>query len=110
MSHLEKLLVKELKVWYDLTTLENYVDKNMIPRGRRIRKIPSTVNDDDFTAKWNSILTNCSIKLIQLIISQEATVFNDVRSEIKDIQKNIIPFAEMELFIDMDNKLKTNIR
>lgn len=96
--------MKELKVWCDSTTLDNYVNKNMIPRGLRIKKTPTSTYNEDFTTKWNLILSDCSIKLMQLIISPENVVLNEVRSEIKELQQNIMPYADTQAFIDMDTK------
>lgn len=109
MSKVENLLVKETKTWWDLSTLQQYLDKDMVPRGLRIKKHPTTLYGDEFVEKWNSILTSCSKKLMELIISFENTALSEIRNEIKTLQGEIVPLAECVTFKEMDTKIKNNI-
>ncbi|OCT71917.1 hypothetical protein XELAEV_18034894mg [Xenopus laevis] len=69
---LEKLTIKELKIWWDTISLEKFISKGMIPRGLRIRKYPAyEIKDDVLLKKWNDTLTNCLLKLMQLLDSGE---------------------------------------
>lgn len=43
MTNLEKFLAEEVRTWWDLSTLQKYIDKEMVPRGLRVRKFPTTV-------------------------------------------------------------------
>lgn len=61
-------------VWWDLTGLKQYVGKDMIPRGLRIKKFPSTLYSEEFTLQRNNILTKCSVELMELIIQQEESL------------------------------------
>lgn len=71
MSSLEKMLIKEMKTWWDLYTLCKYLDKNIITRG----KFPTTIYNVQFVKDWENILTDCSCKLMQLIVVKEGKKF-----------------------------------
>lgn len=109
MSKLENLLHKETKTWWDSSTLQQYLEKDMVPRGLRIKKHPTTLYGDDFADKWNCVLSDCSKKLMELIISFESAALTDIRKEIKILQAEVTPFAHYEAFLQMDTKLKENI-
>ncbi|XP_069609164.1 uncharacterized protein [Ranitomeya imitator] len=89
VNKLEKLMINEMKVWWDFTTLDNYVQKDMIPRGLRIKKIPTTIYSQQFVDEWNMILSNCSTKLMQLIMKYEDIKLKNIQSEINDIKTSL---------------------
>lgn len=109
MNALEKLFLKEAKTWWDLSSLRSYIEKNMIPRGLRIKKMPTTLFDDAFMTKWNDILTDSSIRLMQLIVSYEETALVSIRKEIKDIQTSLQQHVGLTEIQEWDTKLKANI-
>lgn len=54
-AKLEKLLIQKTKSWWDHNTLKTYVNKNMIPKSK---KIPTTVYKTIFMRDRNVILTD----------------------------------------------------
>lgn len=50
MNRHEKLRSKQLRVLWDATTLKSYVTKSMIPRGLRIKKVPTAKYTEEFTS------------------------------------------------------------
>lgn len=109
MSSLERMLVKELRTWWDCTTLQKYVDKEMIPRGLRIKKKPTSTYSETFLAQWQSTLSDCSFKLMELIIQYEQQSLADLREEVSKTQQSLTAYAHHPDFIEMDNKLKNNL-
>lgn len=109
MLQLEKLLTKETKVWWNLSTLENYLQKDMIPRGLRMRKNPPAIYGKGFVSRWINILSLCSIKLMELLINYERGCMQDTREEIKSLQASITPYAALKIFAAIDAKIKNNI-
>lgn len=65
---------KELRVWWDFTTLNTYMEHKMIPRGLRLNKNTTSVYTPEFQSQWEKALSNCSFTLMSLIITQENTV------------------------------------
>lgn len=71
MAKLEKLLIQEMKTWWDLSTLQNYIEEGMIPIGIKIQRIPTLKCNDELIKDWEHILSNSSLKLIELIVAHE---------------------------------------
>lgn len=109
MSSLEKMLVREMKTWWDLSTLRKYIDKEMIPRGLRLRKFPTTIYNEEFIKNWENTLTDCSCKLIKLIIHQEETILVEIRNEIESAQAAVAVHSQLEAFNTLDTRIKENL-
>lgn len=109
MTDLEELLSKEMRTWWDLSTLQSYVDKKMIPRGLRLKKFPSTVYNEDFKQQWENTLTNCSMELMRLIISQEEHTLKDIRLKIVTLQDIVKEQAESDAFNNLDQHMQENL-
>lgn len=71
MKKLENSMRKEFKIWWDVTTLNAYIEKRMIPHGLRIKKVAAIPQTPEFTDKWNETLSECSHKLMLLIVQHE---------------------------------------
>lgn len=89
MLKLEALSIKETRLWWDCTTLQSYVDKAMVPRGLRIKKFPTFVYPDTFKKEWEGILSDCSLKLINLIIKHERDTLSQLQTEITTIKTSM---------------------
>lgn len=109
MTELEELLGKEMRTWWDLSTLKSYIESKMVPRGLRIKKFPSMPYNDEFKQRWESILTDCSLDLMRLITSQEELILVDVRSKITTLQDTIKNYSTLESFISLDQHMKDNL-
>lgn len=86
---MEKYRISKLKTWRDANTLKTYLDRQMIPRLLCIKKLPTTMYSKDFLSKWNSILSQCSLELIQLIIQFEESKLLEIRSDIIKLQSSM---------------------
>lgn len=106
---LEKLMIQENRVWWDSITLQKYVDRNMIPRGLRMKKVPTTIYSDTFKEEWNLILSTCSLKLIQLIIKQEEEKLKVLSEEIKTAESAVQEFKDSKDFDQEYQKIKDNV-
>lgn len=95
IKDLEKLKLLESRVWWDHTTLQNYLDKGIIPRGLRIKKVPTTVFSEDFTKEWNEILSACSSKLMELIVKQESAKLTELTTKLDEIDKDLTPYKTL---------------
>lgn len=109
MRKLENALQKELKLWWDMTTLNAYIEKEMIPRGLRIKKAVTSSQPPEFTVKWNTILSECSQKLMHLIVESEKTQLKQMEKEIADINKDIVPFQHLSDYDTTNQKLLDNL-
>ncbi|KAM4029807.1 uncharacterized protein ACNLHF_022317 [Anomaloglossus baeobatrachus] len=110
MFQLEKLLSKEIKMWWDLTTIQSYLDKWMIPRGLRLKKLPTTNYSKQFSKKmW----LGCYIDDLLFIWDEDYDSISDFVTYINDndmnlrfthkAQKNSIEFLDVTVHINEDN-------
>lgn len=88
-SELEKCMSLQLRTWWNATTLEEYANKAMIPRGLRIKKNPTFQTTEDFTRRCNETLSECSLKLIKLLIEHEQAKLQTVSEKIAYLQETI---------------------
>lgn len=96
LQNLEKLKLQESRVWWDHTTINKYLSKDMIPRGLRLKKIPTTIYSDAFVIEWNQILSTCSTKLMELIVKHESETLADLSKKLEDAAKNLQEFKEIQ--------------
>lgn len=106
---MEKLLSQETRVWWDYNTLKGYVAKNMIPRGLRIKKLPTLIYSDAFLIDWNNTLSECSLSLMRLIIDQEALKLQELSKEMTDLKNTVSDLATDKPFMDQNEKLMATI-
>lgn len=60
----------------------------MILRGLCIKKNPTFPTNENFTNKWNEILTNCLLKLMQLLITHDQERLQEIDNNIDTLQKS----------------------
>lgn len=85
----ESLLTKECKTWWNLSSLERYMQERIIPRGLRIRKSPSPGSSPEFIEKWNTVLTEASFKLMEVIIQSEQQKLTQIQGQIQDLDEQL---------------------
>lgn len=90
-------------------TVNQYLGEHMIPRGLRIKKIPTTFYPGTFVQEWNAILSNCSFELMRLIVRYEQECLYKINSNIKDQKEAVNKFAHLPTFTDSENKLQRMI-
>ncbi|XP_056408369.1 uncharacterized protein LOC130310244 [Hyla sarda] len=94
----ENLMIKETKVWWDHKTLTTYLNKNMVPRGLRLKKRPVKVYSQTFLAKWDSALLDCSAKLMKYIVEEEETELADLQKEMENLKTSLTEFKTHQEF------------
>lgn len=63
--------INKSKYMIHASSLNDYLNANVIPRGLRIQKGPAMFkNNETFLQKWKAILNQCSTDLMLLIIQQ----------------------------------------
>ncbi|XP_075450962.1 uncharacterized protein LOC142492172 [Ascaphus truei] len=104
-NRLEKCLLSRQRIWWEITTMENYNRVKRIPRGLRHTKTPSFgfVNGE-FEQQWCHILNDCSFKLMDLIIRFKSEENKIVSKQIAELQHKLKAFSHMENFKELDLK------
>ncbi|XP_077121424.1 uncharacterized protein LOC143776201 isoform X2 [Ranitomeya variabilis] len=68
-NEIKNLTHKRTRSWWNRAFLDNYMQRQLIPRGLRIQVTPSfPVDDEEFVKNWEEICNGTSRKLMELLI------------------------------------------
>ncbi|XP_069601587.1 uncharacterized protein [Ranitomeya imitator] len=110
-NSMKYLLKKRTRTWWNKASLERYLAKGLIPRGLRVKIMPSFVIEDTlFRTKWEEACNNCSRALIELLIGNNKKSLDKFDVEIESTRIKLsesLTTAEMEaLNKDIDNQFQ----
>ncbi|KAM4052771.1 uncharacterized protein ACNLHF_003938 [Anomaloglossus baeobatrachus] len=89
------LMFKQTKIWWTKTSMENYWDQKIVPRGLRIQIYPTfDLEDDVLIKRWMEAANTCSLEFIKIIIDKNSATLQKLEEEIKNLQESIK--AEMD--------------
>lgn len=81
---------KETRAFLHGSTLSQYWRNKRIPRGLRIKKIPTLGREDpDFCVKWCDILNRCSLDLMLLVIENQNKRMTSIKQEIAELDTQL---------------------
>lgn len=107
---LENLMAKEIRAFWDVNTLTEYIQLEQIPRGLRIKKFPTfEFPDEDPKLEWTNTLSACSFKLMKIIIDSKQKELDRVQMEITEIQKELATSQSTPGFLELDNQLNKKL-
>ncbi|CAH2219134.1 Hypothetical predicted protein [Pelobates cultripes] len=87
---LENLLEKETRKWWEITSLEQYLASDLIPRGLRIIKMPAYgVEDKVLMEEWSQASDDCSKKYMQSLIDFQKRSLKNIEDEINTLEGEI---------------------
>lgn len=79
---------KEIRAFWDTSTLSEYVALERIPRDLRIKKCPTfELHDKEHKKKWTGTLPDCSIALMKIIILSKSKEIKRFQNEINNRNK-----------------------
>ncbi|CAH2301617.1 Hypothetical predicted protein [Pelobates cultripes] len=94
---LERLLKQELKIKWEIATLQQYIIDNIIPKGLRLFKEPAfSIEDFELKERWYEAMEDCSFVFIDIIIECRKRQLTELDHEIKEIQRILEPLLEDE--------------
>ncbi|XP_075692976.1 uncharacterized protein LOC142758301 [Rhinoderma darwinii] len=100
------LLHRRMKVWWNKTFLENYIQRNLVPRGLRIQIFPSfPIIEEDFISKWEEVCNQGSKKFMELLVDLNQKMILSMDEEIESVQAQLFPLMSM----DNMSKFKHNL-
>ncbi|XP_069588550.1 uncharacterized protein [Ranitomeya imitator] len=80
-------------------SLENYISKNLIPRGLRVQIFPSfPVNDVVLRTRWEAACHTCSMTFMTILIDINTKAINDLGLEIDEIYNKLQKECTQEEF------------
>lgn len=104
------LLRRRTKLWWNKAALENYLQKNIIPRGLRIQTFPTLETEDPlFMNRWEETLTKCSQTLIELLIGADRKALETAEKEIDILRERIQQVLSREDIEAFDKTLEEDL-
>ncbi|XP_069582751.1 uncharacterized protein [Ranitomeya imitator] len=108
-THLKELLYKRTKSWWNKSSLEQYVQRNLIPRGLRIQVFPSfSLDDEALLKKWEDACNTCSRTFMEILIEIDKRTVDRLEVDIKSIQEKIQKNLSVEQLTNFDNDLNAS--
>lgn len=102
--------IKLTKSWWTVSTYDKYIENNIIPRGLRIKILPTfETHDENFKAKWEDVLHKCSMQLLKLACEHEKGLVSELTSKINDIERRLSEFSHNELYITRMSRINSEI-
>ncbi|OCT86401.1 hypothetical protein XELAEV_18020083mg [Xenopus laevis] len=106
----KNLLIKQLRLRWEISSLENYIKAKMIPRGLRLKKSPSSnlvkEGGQTFCDKWNQVLSNCSFRLMQLMVDINGNNITAINKQVEDARELIEKKKEENTFLELNEQVK----
>lgn len=106
---LERLMLNESRIWWDQNTLQTYLERRIVPRGLRLKKVPTFVYSEDFLSKWNELLSDCSLKIIELIVQAEKMRLIEIEKEIADLKIEVQQHLEQKQYEDLVSSIQEKV-
>ncbi|CAH2221862.1 Hypothetical predicted protein [Pelobates cultripes] len=107
---IQKLYQTQLRGFWELASLRHYIEQKLVPRGLRPDiLLPDKVKTEEQVAEWNSILLDCSAKIMQFLIKLEQESLEKTNGDLDTEIKKIKTFEKEPEFIAMETKLEKNL-
>ncbi|OCT85572.1 hypothetical protein XELAEV_18023741mg [Xenopus laevis] len=83
----------------------------MIPRGLRIKKFPTSLSEDkEFMAKLITLLTECSLKLMGLIVEKKSEMPIELKKELDSLRIEVDAHKTHVDFLSLNKQMETKIK
>lgn len=97
-------LMKQLRVWWDIATLEMYVSEKMTPRRLRWDLNPNdSIDDTGLMEEWYSFFNKCENELLQNIVKRRQYKLKLIEASIAEI-KTLLPFTNHKEYKDKEKR------
>lgn len=81
-KQLKNAMDKQVRTWWDITTLGRYRDANITPRRLRWDVDPNDgLTDEELAKNWYSFFNDCENKLLNIIIKRREEKANQNRNQ-----------------------------
>lgn len=103
---LEGLLQKQLKQYWEIRSLQQYLENEKVPRGLRINKTPAQdLLGDRFEEEWNTLLLSHSVSLTKLVIKRRTEILSDLNGKIMKLKEQIEKLPKNEEYQNWQDRL-----
>ncbi|CAH2319491.1 Hypothetical predicted protein [Pelobates cultripes] len=111
IHQLGKLMEREVQIWWDIATLDFYVNNNIVPRGLRLFK-RSTYKRHDPTLlkKWDQLLDKGSLLLMVFLINEKKKDLTQLDQEITQLKSTIRPLVENGDYVELLDTIERRVK
>ncbi|XP_044160840.1 uncharacterized protein LOC122945737 [Bufo gargarizans] len=103
---LTKIYKDQVRGWWEIQTLETYIQHQIVPRGMRIPFLPSNrIQSPEFRKKWEKEAVESSLRLMALLLEEEkalhtknTTLLQEQIAEVSKFSSNS-EFTRKEVFL-----------
>lgn len=99
-----------IKSWWEVQSLENYIKANIVPRGLRINILPAPrVRSTQLLETWEKELTSSSVRLMQILLEEEKRNLEITSKNLKSLIDQTLKFKNDPEFSRKEENLQGNI-
>lgn len=110
-KQLRHSLEKQLRVWWDIATLETYIGENMTPRRLRWDLNPNdNLNDVTLMEEWYSFFSKCEKELLGKIVRRRQFKLRGIEDTINEIKSLLLPYSNQNEYKTKERELQDIIK
>lgn len=107
---LSHTLEKQIRTWWDISTLEMYLSENIISRGLRWDVAPQDGLDDEQSQKeWLEFFNKCGRDLQALILKRKVRKMTLIEEKIKALQVELEPVKNEQSTKDFNENIRKRL-
>ena len=106
-KQLKNVMDKQIRVWWDIATLEKYKQAHITPRRLRWDVGPNDgLTEDGLTQAWYNFFNGCENKLLDIIIDRRKIKLNKIETTINGLKESMTPHISTDDFSTRAKKLQ----
>lgn len=106
-KQLRHTIEKQIRVWWDIATIEMYITEKITPRRLRWDVSPNdAINEKGLMEEWYKFFNDSEIALLRKIVVRRQHKLKNIESEILQIRDQLLPFHETREYKDKENNLQ----
>lgn len=99
-------MTKEIQVYWDSSSVYEYLLTEQIPWGLRVKKFPTfELFDESLKKQWTDNLFTCSRALMDIIITPKKKEIEVLHQDISELQEALKPLQDASDFAYLDQRL-----
>lgn len=99
-----------IKSWWEVQSLENYIKAEIVPKGLRLRLIPAARSRSaTLLLQWEKELTNSSLRLMNILLTEEKNTLEHTSIKLKELIELALKFKGDPEFVRRELILQNNI-
>lgn len=103
-------LEKQVRTWWDISTMEQYVKDNIIVRSLRWEVTPQDGLDDiDSMTEWLDFFNGVGFKLQQLVLRRKQRKMAKLEGLIKELLTKLDPIKDTQQWTDFNNNISKKL-